>query len=217
MGKRDKNNTRTVPAVAIVDEDPDLISLVRDVAKGGHFDALEAFDSSSAVLERLPRSKPDVMLIDIRSPKMRAFESMQRLKTLLPDLAIVAMTSYPDTYSFIRALMAGAGGFLEKPFTPDELTAAITDAVNGKFALGKTAAPHLHRFFKHLRHATQRFGLTEREEEILACVFAGLLNKEIADTLSIGSATVHTHLHRIFTKLGVHSRKEVITKYLSPC
>ena len=66
-----------------------------------------------------------------------------------------------------------------------------------------------------VRNVSQESRLTKREEEILACLFEGMQDKEIAATLGIGTATVHTHMHRLFEKLGVHSRQDIIGKYLA--
>ena len=83
-----------------------------------------------------------------------------------------------------------------------------------EIGLATEVVPFLTQLVNHVTQLTRASGLTAREEEILACIFHGLQDKEIASALGIGTATVHTHMHQLFEKLGVHSRGEIIAKFL---
>src|SRR5207247_426218 len=116
---------------------------------------------------------------------------------------------------FYRSLMEGASGFLVKPVQTQEFLAAIDEVLKGEFALAKPVLPFLIQLIQQIGQATRDKRLTRREEEILACLFEGMQDKEIAAALGIGTATVHTHMNRLFDKMAVHSRREIIAKYLA--
>jgi DNA-binding NarL/FixJ family response regulator len=203
-----------VPRIAVVDDDEELHAFVKDLGDLGHFELTGSFRTAAQALECLSKDPPHAVIMDIRLPDMSGIECTIKLKTILPELQIVVLTGYPDSRNVLRALMQGASGFLIKPVTTRELLDAIADVLKGEFALSRQAVPFLMPVFHQLRQLTKANRLTLREEEILACLFQGMQDKEIASTLRIGTATVHTHMHRLFEKLGVHSRRELVVKYL---
>src|SRR5262249_8087608 len=150
----------------------------------------------------------------IRLPDISGIECTKKLTTLLPDLPIVIFTGFPERQIFFRSIIAGAKGFLVKPCSPTEILTALHDVLQGDFAFGKPVLPYLVDMIRQFRHLDPKNGLTRREEEVLGCLFEGQPDKQIASTLGIGTATVHTHMHRLFEKLGVHSRRDIIYKYL---
>jgi len=127
----------------------------------------------------------------------------------------VILTGYPDSQYFFRSLMEGARGFLVKPVSPQEFVDAFAQVLKGEFALAKEVVPFLIQLVRQVRQVNPDNLLTRREEEVMACLFEGMQDKEIASRLGIGAATVHTHMHRLLEKLGVHSRRELIAKYLT--
>src|SRR6266496_1024886 len=203
-----------VPKLAVVDDDENIHVFVKDLADLGHFKLIGSSYNAAQALDRLPETRPDVVIMDLRLPDMSGIECTTKLKTILPDLPIIMLTGYPDGRSFFRSLMEGAKGFLVKPVSAQEFLNAIDDVLKGEFALAKQVIPFLIQLVHQVRQLTQESRLTTREEEILACLFQGMQDKEIASTLGIGTATVHTHMHRLFEKLRVHSRREIIAKYL---
>ncbi len=203
------------PKVALVDDDEDLHLFLSDLGNLGHFQLARACYSGTEALERLPKDRPDVVIMDIRLPDMSGIDCTTKLKAILPELPIIMLTGFPDGQTFFRSLMGGAKGFLVKPVVPQELLTAIDDVLKGEFALGKQVVPFLIQLVHQVGHVTQEEHFTRREEQILACLFEGMQDKEIASALGIGTATVHTHMHQLFEKLGVHSRREIIAKYLA--
>jgi DNA-binding NarL/FixJ family response regulator len=199
----------------VVDDQEELHAFFKELGDLGHFQLGGACFNAAEALKRLPAERPDAVIMDIRLPDMSGIDCTTKLKTVLPGLPIIMLTGYPDGRVFFRSLMAGAKGFLVKAVPADEIVTAIGDVLQGGFALSKQVVPFLLELIQQLRNVTRESQLTKREEEILACLFEGMQDKEIAATLGIGTATVHTHMHRLFEKLGVHSRQSIIGKYLA--
>ena len=207
---------KALPKVAVVDDDPHLLAFFKDLADLGHFELVGSYGNAQEALAHLPQCPPDVMFMDVRLPDMSGIECAKRLTTLLPGLRIIVITGHPGESVLIQALMAGAMGFVVKPCTVDETLAAIDDVLDEGVVLSKTALPYLQRIIRQLRHHDPGWNLTEREEQILACIFEGKSDKQISSQLLIGTATVHTHMDHLFEKLGVHSREELIARFLRP-
>jgi len=189
--------------------------LLKAVAEMGHFKLVDSCYSAAEALDRLPGLRPDAVIMDIRLPDLSGIDCMVRLRTVLPQLPIVILTGYPDSQNFFRSLMEGARGFLVKPVSPQEFVDAFAQVLKGEFALAKEVVPFLIQLVRQVRQVNPDNLLTRREEEVMACLFEGMQDKEIASRLGIGAATVHTHMHRLLEKLGVHSRRELIAKYLT--
>ena len=204
-----------LPRVAIVDDSENMHLFLKDLGDLGHFQMIGSFTNGAQALEGLPKVHPDLVFMDIRLPDMSGIECTYKLNAILPQLAIIILTGYPDGSTFFRSLLAGARGFLAKPVSGEELLKSIKDVLDGEIVLAKSVIPHLVQLVHRFRRLAHESNLSQREEEILACIFQGMQDKEIASALGIGAATVHTHMYRFFKKLGVHSRREIIAKYLN--
>ena len=203
------------PKLSLVDDDKGLHLFLEELGKLGHFNLISSFYNAAEALDRLPEERPDAVIMDVRLPDISGIDCTNKFKTILPDLPIIILTGFPDGRNFFRALMEGAQGFLVKPITAQEFLTAIDDVLKGKFAFSNQVVPFLIQIVQQVRQVAEGHCLTAREEEVLACLFEGMQDKEIASTLGIGTATVHTHMHRLFEKLRVHSRKDIIAKYLA--
>ena len=204
-----------VPRVAVVDDEEDLHLFFQDLREWGRFRLARPCYTAARALERLPKERPDVVIMDLRLPDMSGIDCLSKLKTILPELRIILLTGYPDRRTFFRSIMEGAMGFLVKPVSASEFLEALDQVLQGEYALARHAVQFLAQLVRQIGQITQDSRLTRREEEILACLFEGMQDKEIAATLGIGTATVHTHIHWLFEKLGVHSRRDIIAKYLT--
>ncbi len=203
------------PSISLIDDDEALHDFLRDLGEATHFKLIGSFYNAAQALERLPQHPPDAVIIDLRLPDLSGLDCASKLKTILPKLPVIILTGYPDSRNFFQSLMEGAEGYLVKPVLPREFLDAIDEVLKGQFALAKQAKPFLLQLVHQVGRVLRGRALTRREEEILACLFEGLQDKEIASALGIGTATVHTHMHKLFEKLGVHSRRDVISRYLA--
>lgn len=207
--------TPALPRLSVVDDDEDFHSFLSDLQDQGRFQVVGACYTGAQALERLPKDRPDLVIMDIRLPDMSGIDCTSKLKAILPAMPIVILTGHPDSRTFYRALLERADGYLFKPVLAEEFLQATEKALRGEFALAGQAVPYLIRLIEQVRQVAQDHRFTQREEQILACLFEGMQDKEIAAELGIGMATVHTHMHHLFEKLGVHSRQEIIGKYLA--
>ncbi len=161
-------------------------------------------EEAVAVASRL---QPDVVLMDLRMPGLDGAEATARITTADPGIKVLVLTTYDTDSDIVRAVEAGATGYLLKDTPRLELAAAIRAAARGETVL---APPVAARLVNRLRTPT-REQLTPREAEVLAAVARGLSNAEVGRALFIGEATVKTHLLRIFAKLGVDDRTAAVT------
>jgi DNA-binding NarL/FixJ family response regulator len=166
----------------------------------------EAGDGGEAVA--VARSlQPDVVLMDLRMPRVDGAEATARIVAADPSIKVLILTTYDTDSDIIRAVEAGATGYLLKDTPRTELAAAVRAAARGETVL---APPVAARLVNRLRTPTWE-QLTPREAEVLAAVARGLSNAEVGRELFIGEATVKTHLLRIFAKLGVDDRTAAVT------
>jgi len=168
----------------------------------------EAGDGEQA-LTTFERVDPDVVLMDLKMPRMDGVEATRALLKRDPELRIIALTSFKDEALIREALDAGAIGYLLKDVDANDLAEAIRAANRGEPTLAPEAAWAL---FKAARRGRELGDdLTEREREVLVLLVDGLTNREIADRLYISDSTVKTHVSNILSKLGVATRTEAVS------
>ncbi|MFI2207413.1 response regulator [Streptomyces sp. NPDC020192] len=153
---------------------------------------------------------PDVILMDVRMPRMDGIEATRRLAAADNPARIIILTTFDLDEPVFSALRAGASGFLLKDIRPDELAAAVRLVARGEALLAPTVTRRLlDRFADKLPGGTAPpalDALSEREIEVLTLVARALSNDEIAQELTLSRATVKTHLSAILTKLGLRDR-----------
>ena len=163
-----------------------------------------ASDGEEAVALCADRS-PDVVLMDLEMPVLDGIGATARIRAAQPAVAVVVLTSFSDRERILRALDAGAAGYLLKDAEPDELGKAIRAAARGEAPLDPKAA----RALLSSRAGTgAAAALSERERQVLAMVAEGLPNKVIARRLSISEKTVKAHLTSVFRQIGVTDRTQ---------
>lgn len=174
----------------------------------------EAADGHEA-LEVAERARPDVVLMDIRMPRMDGIEACRRLLDRTDPARVLILTTFDLDEHVFAALDAGAAGFLLKDAPAEQLVDAITVVHDGDALLAPSITRRVIEEFGRrprpdgTRHAwlTQ---LTERETQVLTCMARGRSNPEIASHLHLGEATVKTHVGRILAKLGARDRVQAV-------
>lgn len=187
----------------IVDDHP--------IVRAGLRAALEADTSVEVIadvgsgveaIELARTARPDVVLMDLNlGPGLDGAEATRQLTTLAHPPRVLVLTAYESEADILRAIEAGATGYLLKDAEPAELIAAIHTAATGETVLAPSVATRLVS-----RVRTPGRALTARETQILQMVAEGAANAAIAKTLFITEATVKSHLVQVFTKLGIDSR-----------
>ena len=153
------------------------------------------------------RLHPDVVLMDLRMAEMDGAVATAHIQSQQPGTAVLILTTYDTNSDILRAIEAGATGYLLKDTPRDELFAAIRSVAQGKAVLAPTVATRLLRQRKTLAGEV----LSARELEVLSLVARGASNKEVARSLFLSEATVKSHLIHLFGKLGVTDRTAAVT------
>lgn len=185
--------------VMVVDSQPDMVV------------AGEAADGYAA-MERLASTTADVVLMDVRMPRMDGVEATQRvLAECVPVPKIIILTTYDVDENAFAALQAGASGFLIKDTDPEDLLTAIRTVHQGDAVIAPSTT---RRLLDHVagelptpnQDPDPLAGLTERERQVLIEVARGASNAEIAEQMYLSEGTVKTHVGRILSKLGMRDR-----------
>ena len=156
-------------------------------------------------VERCLESEPDVVLMDLEMPVLDGIAATRAIAATQPDVAVVVLTSFSDRDQILRALDAGAVGYLLKDAEPEEIAKALRAAARGEAPLDPRAGRAL---LSARSSATPLDGLSEREQDVLRLVARGLPNKLIARELSISEKTVKAHLTQVFRVIGVTDRTQ---------
>ena len=166
----------------------------------------EADTGEDAVAIAVDRT-PDVVMMDLAlGTGIDGVEAIRRIRAARPDQPVLVFTTYDTDADVVRALDAGAIGYLLKDSAPQDIFGAIRDAVAGRSVLSPPVAS---RVLDRMRRPDQ--ALTAREAELLSLLAEGLTNKELGKRLFISEATVKTHLAHIYAKLGVDSRAAAVS------
>ncbi|MEU4511293.1 Transcriptional regulatory protein DegU [Nonomuraea coxensis DSM 45129] len=177
--------------------------------------AAEAANGDEAVAA-VRRTRPDVVLMDIRMPQMDGLEATRRILVGgAEDTRVLILTTYDLDHYVYAALAAGASGFLLKDVTPEHLVAAVRLVRSGDALLAPTITRRLVERFARRDNVTPTLHrnlsqLTPRELDVLRLLATGLSNAELADQLTLSVATVKTHVARILSKLGLRDRVQAV-------
>jgi DNA-binding NarL/FixJ family response regulator len=154
---------------------------------------------------------PDIVLMDLRMPGGDGVEATGRILARLPRTRVMVLTTYESDRDILRAIEAGACGYLLKDASPAQLAEAVRAAARGETVLAPSVASTLVRQMR----SPAPPALSAREAEVLRLVARGLTNADVARQLYIAEATVKTHLLRIFNKLDVADRTAAVTTAMS--
>jgi NarL family two-component system response regulator LiaR len=176
------------------------------------FDDLELVGEASSGREAIQiceQLEPDVVLMDMMMADVDGAAATRIIRDRSPSIQVLALTSFQERDLIERALQAGAIGYLLKNVSAQELARAIREAHAGRSTLAPEATNVLVQAAQH-KASPPDYGLTDREEEVLALLVQGLSNAEIAERLVISVATAKFHVRSILTKLEVTTRTEAV-------
>jgi DNA-binding NarL/FixJ family response regulator len=160
------------------------------------------------------RHRPDVVLMDLRMPKLGGVEATRQILAQRPETEIVVLTTHADEASILDALRAGARGYLTKDAGITEISRAVHAAANHQALLDPVVQSRLVAAASAGARPAPRSSLpdelTPREGEVLALIARGLSNREIADTLVVSETTIKTHINHVFAKIGARDRAQAV-------
>lgn len=204
-----------IKRVAIVEDDRGLREQLAKLLEGARDVVfVGACVTGEEAIEKIPLMTPDVVLMDIKLPRMSGIECVAQLKATLPSLQIIMLTVYEDAERIFRALRAGADGYLLKSSPPKVLLQAIEDVSCGGSPMSSHIARKVVQHFHLVGPSSEEsHRLSPREKEVLDLLSSGYLYKEIADQLGIGIETVRTYVKNICEKMHVKNRVEAVAKH----
>ncbi|MCZ4125917.1 response regulator [Streptomyces sp. H39-S7] len=161
-------------------------------------------------LVRIPALRPQVAVLDVRLPDGDGVTVCRELRSRMPDLICLMLTSFDDEEALLDAIMAGASGFVLKQIRGSDLVSAVRTVASGQSTLDPSAAARLMAKLRGAEEPAPELqalpSLTDREREILALVGEGLTNRQIGQRLFLAEKTVKNHISRLLAKLGVERR-----------
>jgi len=200
--------------VVLVDDEPMVCAHLRTIL--GAADDITVVDQAhdgAAGVESVVRHRPDVVLMDLRMPGVDGITAIERIAELRQPPVVVALTTFDTDQYLLRALHAGAAGFLLKSTQPEDLIGLVRVATDGHTVLSPTATRRLlaaatDRQTRRDHHLALLDELTGRETDVLVCLGAGMSNATIARRLYLTESTVKGHVSRILTKLHCDNRTQ---------
>jgi len=205
-----------ITRIYLIEDDRTILRFVESALRQRPQWRLVGYSDTYAHAEMMaPRSLADVFLVDLGLPDGRGEDILRVLAEVKPEAELLVFTVFGDESRLIRALQMGATGYVLKGCTEDELIAAIEQIREGGAPISPLLARLLLKQFRAIDNdASAAKGpapvLSERETDVLRLVAQGYINKEIAQRLGIGVATVSTHIKNLYRKLAVRTRVQVV-------
>ncbi|PZF82820.1 response regulator [Jiangella anatolica] len=202
--------------VVVADDQTLVRTGFRMILTAGGIDVVAEATNGAEAVDAVRRTRPDVVLMDIRMPELDGLEATRRILTgAAEEPRVIILTTFDLDQYVYAALSAGASGFLLKDVTPEQLVAAVRTVRSGDALLAPAITRRLVARFAHRDDETAALHrdlseLTPREVEVLTLVARGLSNAELAQRLHISEATVKTHVARVLAKLGVRDRVQAV-------
>lgn len=165
--------------------------------------------TAAQALARIPAAKPDVAVLDVRLPDGDGVSVCRELRSRLPDLACLMLTSFSDEEALFDAVMAGASGYVLKQIHGSDLTAAVRTVASGESLLDPhSTAQMLQRLRERQNRKDPLAALSDQERQILELIGEGLTNRQIGERLYLAEKTVKNYVSNLFTKLDMRRRTQ---------
>ena len=200
--------------VLIADDHPLIRIGLAGVLAEGNDTEVEQVGSIPELREALAARLPDVLVLDLNMPTGSSLEVIPELRRLYPKLPILVLSIHPEQHAGVKAILAGANGYLNKNSAPDELTKAVEEVAKGgryvSKALGLALAEYL---FRGQADKQPHETLSDREYTVLLKIAEGFTTAEIAEQLNLSPKTVGTYRARVLEKMGISTTAE-LTRYV---
>lgn len=204
--------------VLLVDDHPLVRDGIAGLLRAKGLEVVGEAGNGVEALQKARELRPDIILMDVRMPRLDGLEATRLIKTEIPDIKIVMLTVSDDDQDLFEAIKSGAEGYLLKSLEGDEFFELLEGINRGETPISpEMAAKILNEFMRQTREeladeppASNHESLTDREMEVLQLVVQGLSNSEIADVLTISRNTAKYHLKNILAKLHARNRTEAV-------
>ena len=199
--------TKSECTVFLIDDDADVCATIKVLAQSLGM-AVETYESAECFLDSFPPEKPGCLVLDLRLPGMGGLELLERLAAEPLKPAAIVLTGFADVRSVVRAIRAGAVGFLEKPFDPEILPRYIRDAVEADEQARQ-------RYYVRQEIRERHASLTPREREVLEMIVTGKANKDIAAILHRSQKTIEVHRTHVMKKMRAGNVADLVRLVVS--
>ena len=201
--------------LAIADDHPIVREGLRRIVSDGAGMLVQGEASSATELFQLLRSTPvDVVLLDVTMPGATFVQTLREIRTLHPSIKVLVLSVHPEDQWALRALQAGAAGYLTKDRSPEQLVQAIQRVASGRRWVSESMAERLAGMTGEDRTRAPHELLSNREFEVLRALGSGVAVKEVAAQLGLSSKTISTYRVRLFEKMGLRSTADMV-RYVS--
>ncbi len=181
----------------------ELINLQNDMEVVG-----EASTADEA-LRRIPAARPDIAVLDVRLPDGSGVEVCREVKSVMPSVSCLMLTSYSDDEALLNAIMAGASGYVLKEIRGNDLIKAIRQVANGESLLDPSVTEKvLERLHSGRKVDSELAGLTDQERQILTLIGQGMTNRQIGDHMHLAEKTIKNYVSGLLAKLGMERRTQ---------
>jgi two-component system nitrate/nitrite response regulator NarP len=201
-----------VTRILIADDHPIILSGAEALLRGTRFDIIATFPDGDALLEQLAELGPEMIVLDVQMPRCSGLDVLRALRRRNDDLPVILLTAAIDEREAREAIGLGVNGLVLKDTAPGSLVHCLEEVAQGRRWIEQSIL--LRALDASLESdeiaPTPLAALSQREREIMNQVVQGLRNREIAALFGITEGTVKVHLHKVYEKLGVSSRTELV-------
>jgi len=182
------------------------------IESAAHLDVVGEAATCAEALDRIPATRPDVVILDVRLPDGSGIEVCREIRSSLPTIACIMLTSYADDEALVASMMAGASGYVLKQVASSDLVGDIRRVAAGESLLDPDLVQRVVQGLARGRDADPLLaGLTPQERKILDLITEGRTNRQIAGTLHLAETTVKNYVSNLLAKMGMQRRTQAAT------
>ncbi|MBU1356130.1 MAG: response regulator transcription factor [Candidatus Edwardsbacteria bacterium] len=197
--------------IILVDDHPIVRKGLRQIiTEQGISRSIDEASDGSEAMEKISKKKYDIVILDISMPGAGGLDVLKQIIVQYPKLPVLILSMHPEEEYAVRAMRAGAMGYLTKKSAPDELGMAITRITQGRRYITSSLAEQLADVLHGEHEGAPHESLTDREYQILLMIASGKRLKEIAGELTLSPKTVSTYRGRILEKMGIQSNADIV-------